>query len=54
MAKKTYTTGLLLVALSFMLGACSSQSYTKAPVNDKQYERVHERSTPIVATADRN
>lgn len=52
MAKKTHF-ALLMVALSFVLGACTSTSVATAPAKDKNYESIHERSYPLAARVDR-
>ncbi len=53
MAKKTHF-ALLMVALSFVFGACSSsQTVATAPVKDKSYENIHERPYPMVVKMDR-
>ena len=52
MAKKTHF-ALLMVALSFVFGACSSQTVATAPVKDKSYESTHERPYPLVVKMDR-
>lgn len=52
MAKKTHF-ALLMVALSFVLGACASNSVATAPAKDKNYESIHERPYPLTARVDR-
>lgn len=52
MAKKTHF-ALLMVALSFVLGACSSTTIATAPAKDKNYESIHERAYPLAARVDR-
>lgn len=54
MAKKTHF-AMLMVALSFMLGACANQSVATAPAKDKRYdyETTHNKNYPLVARFDR-